>query len=217
VLGDMHEYQASGASEVLHNDPSRVHGNTDAQIKTLTGDATSAYVVPALRAAGFRTGPYLAPMAPTGPNENILVAMSGLRHVVATLIETPRLGTLSPTKRVAAQGIAIDALVKMLGERRALLASTTAGSAARATAEGAAGDPRYVFTSSTIGRAPCGYRLTGTQYTKLQRTLDLHGIRATASGSSWSVSLAQAAEPVIPLLMDSRAAYEVTSAQPLAC
>ncbi len=120
------------------------------------------------------------------------------------LVETPRLGTLSSLQRVKVHRTAIGAMMKMLGERSAELASTTTGAAQRAIAEGRAGDQRYYFVSPSVysDTPPCGYRLTDAQYQSTQRTLGLQGITATPAGGYWNVSGAQAAQPVIGLLLD---------------
>lgn len=217
LLGDMHEYQSSGASQVLFGNSTTLHRNVDAQITQTTSVANDSYVIPAVRDAGFSTGIY----GSTSPNvdESVMRQQAVLRHSPSVLVETPRLGTLSSSQRVKAHRTAIGAMMKMLGERTAELASTTTGAAQRAVAEGRAGNQRYYFVSPSVysDTPPCGYRLTDAQYQSTQRTLGLQGITATPAGGYWNVSAAQAAQPVIGLLLDSRGSQEMTAAQRIAC
>jgi predicted deacylase len=217
LLGDLHEYQSSGASGVLSGNPDTLHRNIDGQIRQTTSTVTNSYVIPALRGAGFSTGFYGSTSAEADPS--VMRQQAALRHSPSVLVETPRLGTLSPSQRVRAHRTAVGAMMKMLAERTAELTSTTAAAAQRAIAEGAAGSLRYYFTSPSTysDTPPCGYRLTDSQYRAVQPTLGLHGIAASSASGSWDVSMAQAAQPVIGLLLDSRAAAELTAAQRLSC
>ncbi|MDP9407200.1 MAG: DUF2817 domain-containing protein [Actinomycetota bacterium] len=217
LLGDMHEYQTSGASSVLFANPSKYHLNVDPQIGQLASTLHHSYAVPALTGAGFSTGLYWSDGSQA--DERVMRQQAMLRHTPSLLVETPRLGTLSPLRRVKAQSIAIGAMVKMVREKTAELASVTAASRQRATAEGAAGNQRYYYSSPSTysDTPPCGYRLTDSQYWGAQRTLGLHGISATSVNGSWTVSAAQASQPDIGLLLDSRAPYEVTTGQRLSC
>ncbi len=140
LLGDMHEYQSSGASQVLFGNPTTLHRNIDGQITQTTDVANNSYVIPAVRGAGFSTGIY----GSTSPDadESVMRQQAALRHSPSVLVETPRLGTLSSLQRVKVHRTAIGAMMKMLGERSAELASTTTGAAQRAIAEGRAGDQR---------------------------------------------------------------------------
>jgi predicted deacylase len=214
VLGDMHEYQTSGASQVLFSNPTMPHKDTDAQVAALANTLNASYVAPAVRAAGFSTGIY----GQSGTDESIMRQMSGLRHVASLLVETPRLGTLSHAQRVRAQRTAITSVLKMFHEKAGELASTTSGAAQRATAEGAAGNQRYWFSWTAYTDKPaCGYRLSDSQYQGAQRTLSLLGVRAAASSGGWNVTTAQPAQPIVGLLFDSRASQKLTTGQPLPC
>jgi hypothetical protein len=99
------------------------------------------------------------------------------------------------------------------------VASATRRAARRSVAAGAAGDGRYYFRSPTVysDTPPCGYRLTDAQYRPLQRTLALLGVAARRDGGSWVIPNAQATRPTIGLLLDGRAAREITSAQDVPC
>ncbi len=217
LIGDMHEYSASGATGVLLGDPSKFHLNVDPQIKQLAGTLHHSYVVPAVTNAGFSTGIYS-----TGSHEadeTVLRQQAALRHIPALLVETPRLGTLSPYRRVKAQHTAFGAIMRMARERTTELASATAAAPQRVAAEGAAGSQRYYYVSPSLysDAPPCGYRLTDSQYRAAQRTLGLHGIMAASASGSWTISAGQAAQPNIGLLLDSRAPREVTAGVRLPC
>jgi len=217
LLGDMHEYSQSGASRVLFADAGKLHLNVDPLIQQLANTLHRSYAIPAASAAGFSTGIYAS--SDHDADETVMRQLAALRHVPSLLVETPRLGTLSPFQRVKAQGIEIDAMVKMMREKSGELASTTASAAQRAIAEGAAGNQRYYYVSpSTYSSAPpCGYRLTDSQYQATQRTLGLHGVTAIRDAGSWRIPTAQAAQPIIGLLLDSRANREMTAGQRLSC
>lgn len=217
LLGDMHEYSTSGASRVLFADPERYHLNIDAEVKQTAATLLRSYVVPAETSAAFGTGLYSS--GNEEADETVLRQQSALRHTPSLLVETPRLGTLSPLRRVKAQSAAIGATIRMIRENTSALAATTAAAQRRATAEGAAGDQRYYYTSPNTysDTPPCGYRLTDSQYRSVQGTLALHGVSATPEGGTWIVSAAQGAQPDIGLLLDSRAPHEVSAGQRLAC
>jgi predicted deacylase len=217
LLGDMHEYSASGASGVLFGDPSKNHLNADPEITQLAGTLHRSYVVPALTGAGFTTGFYST--GSHAADETVMRQQAALRHTPALLVETPRLGTLSAYRRVKAQHTALGAIVRMARERTTELASATTGARRRAVAEGAAGDQRYYYVSPSLysDAPPCGYRLTDSQYRAAQRTLGLHGIMARSANGSWTISAGQAAQPSIGLLLDSRAPRELTAGARLPC
>ncbi len=219
VIGDLHEYQEAGASEVKHAEPRRLHANTDPQIVDATETLTNSYYLPAVKAAGFETGIYSSIGEDDEIGHVVMRQQAVLRHSVGLLVETPRLGTLSQLERVKAQRTAVGAMMKMLQQRRAELAATTNGAAQRAKAEGAAGDQRYYYTSPLTysDTPPCAYKLTNAQYQRTRRTLSLHGIAATAANGSWTIPTAQAAQPRIGLLLDERSDGEMIAARPVSC
>jgi len=215
LLGDMHEYPWEDG-KVLYGDPRALHRNIDPVIARLTATLNERYLAPALRRARFTTGYY--PSSGPEANESVMRQHAGLRHIPAFLLETSAAGPLPPARRVRAHRTGIAALVKMMRERRGLLASATRAAARRAIAAGAAGRP-YYFTSPTVYSLtpPCGYRLTDQQYRDVKRTLQLMGISARLENENWIVSAAQAARPTIGLLLDVRAARKLTAAQALPC
>ena len=63
---------------------------------------------------------------------------------------------------------------------------------------------------------PCGYLLTPEQFATVKGTLALLGARVKMAGDgSAYVPMAQAAEPVIPLLLDGRGTRHSVAATPV--
>jgi hypothetical protein len=216
LVSDMHEYKTAGARAVLLKNRS-FFPNTDSAIIKQISDANNLYLIPDLNAAGFATGFYDDPDSQSY-TPSMLTRMGPLRHATTVLIETPRMGTLSPLQRVGAQLKTTGALLRMWNARRSALMSTSNDAALRAVEEGAAGNARYHFTHAIYtDQPPCGYQLSTTQYDRSKPRLDLFGIRASAQGGGWSISMAQRAQPFIGLLLDSRATEELTAGQPLPC
>jgi len=132
LLGDFHEYKEPGASEVLFSNPATLHLDVDARIKQLSSQL-NRYAVPVVDAARFETGlyPTLTPEA----DASILRQRAALRHSPSLLVETPRRGTLSAVRRVAAHRAAMSAMFKMLREQTRKLAGTTTAARQDAAAE----------------------------------------------------------------------------------
>jgi len=70
-------------------------------------------------------------------------------------------------------------------------------------------------STSFADPAPCGYALTGKEFKTAATTMNLHGIDYKRRTRGAFVSMAQAAEPVIPLLLDARASRHKVEATPL--
>lgn len=216
LVSDMHEYPTEGVRSVLLKRTSTFFPSTDAAIVRQVSDANELYLIPDLTAAGFRAG-YYKDIASQAPSPNTLTRMSPLRHATAVLVETPRLGVLSPSQRVQAQLTTGYALQRMWNARRSTLRSTSEDSARRAEEAGAAGS-RYHFTDEIHADAPpCGYRLSAAQYDTLRWRFRLQGVEVSAANGGWTVPMAQRAWPLAGLLLDPRAAEELTTGQPLPC
>jgi len=215
VLGDMHEYPWAD-DKVLFGDPAKLHRNVDPEVAALTRTVNTAYVIPALRRAGFKTGYY--PSSGGEADESVMRQQAALRHVAPVLVETSSAGRLGPVQRVRAQRTAIGAIMKIARDRTRAVASATNGAGRRARAAGAA-RRGYWFTSPNgySDTPPCGYRLTDEQYREVRRTLGLMGIAARPDNGTWTISAAQASRPTIGLLLDGRSARELTAAQTLPC
>ena len=165
-----------------------------------------------------------------GPDEGILRNVGGLRHSIGILVEsatTPRL--TDPTeladdgmpRRVASQVATIDQALAFLAERGEEAMAVTAASRAAKAAEGAERSAPVYFDGQrqdstldssgpppseegTVDPPPCGYLLTPAQHEHVATTLDLLGVEVVATDDGVEVPMAQAAEPLIPLLLDER-------------
>jgi hypothetical protein len=241
VLHDAHEY--GGTPEVYDRDLIHLwprNRNVDGAVHRLARQLSQTYVDGAVQDAGFSTGIYGIYNGPDGEpiaqvagdeDERILRNMAGLRHSAGLLIESRIDDGLEDdpegnARRVDSHLAAMEGTLSMVLERGPQLARQTAAAARRAAAEGASGDTPYYLggadnrlptTAEVLLDPPCAYALTTEEYASAKRTLDLHGVRVTRSGGAVTVSMAQAAQPVIPLLLDERAEYEIAAGDPVAC
>ncbi|MEV0171613.1 M14 family metallocarboxypeptidase [Streptomyces sp. NPDC050803] len=189
------------------------------------------YVRPAAEADGYTTGTYgiwtdpvtgepIRQVAGDG-QERILRNMSGIKHAVGLLIESrvePLTDVPEPVnnlRRVNSQLSALDGLFGFAGERGAEVDAAT--SAARLAGwrdtgpvyvGGADNDPPE--PAEVIQDPPCGYRLTTDQYAQVKDELALHGVRTNGT----YVPLRQSLRALVPLLLDERAPYHLTAAEP---
>lgn len=241
VLHDAHEY--GGTPEVYDRDLIHLwprNRNVDSRVYDLARTLNDTYVGPTVRRAGFTSGIYGILNGPDGEpvaqvagdeDPRILRNMAGLRHVNGMLVESRIDDGLENdqagnNRRVDSQLAAIQGTFRFMREKGDVLARQTTAAAARAAAEGASGDSPYYLagadnrlpeTSEVVFDPPCAYTLTPAQYRDVKGTLDLHGVTAKTTGGVVTVTMAQAAQPVIPLLLDERADYELAKGTPVAC
>ena len=115
--------------------------------------------------------------------------------------------------------------VQMVIENRAQIQRQTAAAPVRAAAEGAAQsgvvyfagqDNRLPLAADEVDPTPmCGYQLSVEQLQSLRRTMRLHGIGWDRNATGAFVTMAQADQPLIPLLFDARSQYRLTEATPV--
>lgn len=163
-----------------------------------------------------------------GGDEGILRNAAGLRHAVGILVESAVTMNLTngpdeamtpavQRRRVASHRATIDCTLAYTRANAATLTAATSGAPVRKAAEGKARNvPVYLSgqdedtTVSGNGDEevtidpPCGYDLSAAQLKAVSALLDLQGIEREPRGSGARVPMAQAAEPVIPLLLDAR-------------
>ncbi len=243
LVHDLHEYGSTPDvydRQLIHLWPR--NRNVDKQVYDNSVELNTDFVAPKVERAGYSTGIYGIWNGPDGEQiaqiagdgqERILRNMAGLRHSVGILVEANNDPTTPQEeadesalnkRRVVTHSIAVGASFDMFRKQHRQIEAATESSPARATAEGAAGDKPFYFgggdnelppSNQVTVDPPCGYRLTAAQYGQIQTALDLHGIAVQQSGATYTVSMAQPAQGVIPLLMDARGQFEVVQAQPL--
>ena len=218
--------------------------NTDKAVHDLALKLGRDYLVPAAEAAGYTTDEYgqyevadndVYQSAGDG-DEGIMRNAMGLRHVLGILVETRvdadvRQSPMEPLQNAQVQRRRVDShmsmlrgLLRFMAERGEETSRVTAAAARGKAHEGAfqtapvyfdGADNQEPSAENTVNPPPCGYRLTDEQVAKLGPRLDLHGIRWSRVDIGPFVPLSQAAEPIIPLLLDARGSRNVVEAAPL--
>lgn len=171
-----------------------------------------------------------------GINRNLM----GLRHSIGILVESGVTQSLitdpgevmtpvNQQRRVDSQKATIDCTLQWMRENADRAVAAQAGSVQRKIEEGRAQSAPVYFqgqdedttiTSSapeTIAddTPPCAYDLTAEQAEEMAEVFGLQGITSAPKAGGSRVTMAQAAEPVIPLLLDpqneDRGAVEATA------
>ncbi|MEU6257221.1 M14 family metallocarboxypeptidase [Streptomyces sp. NPDC047043] len=233
VVYDLHEYTPTPKyydKDLFDLWPRNL--NTDETVHDEAETLSQEYVRPAARQAGYTTGTYGIwtdpvtgdPIKQTAGDgqERILRNMSGVKHSVGLLIES-RVDPLTEVdeatnnrRRVDSQLAALDGLFDFTDEHRAQVETATGTARRVGYADtgpiylgGADNDPPE--PSEVIQDPPCGYRLTDAQYTEVKDELALHGVKSRGS----YVPLRQPLRALVPLLLDARAPYHLTSGEPV--
>lgn len=243
AVHDAHEY--GGAPDIYDRELIRLwprNLNVDEDVRDLAIALAEDYIDPLLQFEGYTTGEYGIIYGPDGrpiaqvagsEDERIMRNMMGLRHSVGQLIESlvndfddDETETENKLRRVRTQVLAIQASLALVLEQGSALQDETESAAEEAAAEGAAGDMPYFFAGAdnmlpSLGSVdlspPCAYTMSVEDFRGVRRTLNLHGIETSRGGGTVTVSMAQAAQPVIPLLLDERANYNLVDASPVEC
>ena len=170
-------------------------------------------------------------------DEGIARNAMGLRHSLGILAETrvdadPTNSLIEAVDAAAVARRRVDShlviareALRFLGERGDEAAGVTAAAAAAKAQEGedrsapvyfGGADNQEPAAEDVVFPPPCGYALSAAQYQEVEGTLALLGARAeVARNGSAVVPMDQAAEPVIPLLLDERGTRHSVEGTPL--
>lgn len=145
---------------------------------------------------------------PGSANERVLRNIAGLRYGAGVLVETSH-GMSDEHRATVQEAMVAETLAYTVANVDTILDDALADEADRIAAgvTGAAFD----LGSTVLDPAPLGYRLTGSQAAALTFHLDVFGIARTGP-SNLIVPMAQAAQPVIPFLLDPDAAFGAAAA-----
>ena len=219
--------------------------NVDAQVRDLSRTLAREYIGKGARAAGYtadeyglyKVGEQEVTETAGGKDERICRNTVGLRHGLGVLVESavsqdPRRGPAEllstaavQRRRVASQRQVLADTLRFMREQGDLAAAASTGAAVRKAREGAersapvywaGADNDPPAATDVLFPPPSGYRLTAAQADQTAELLALHGITGARQGNGdLIVSMAQSAEPLIPLLLDARGAFDVVAAEPL--
>ncbi len=228
--------------EVLYLWPRNL--NIDDGVHDMAEELGRNYILPDSEKAGYSADEYgqyeladndIHQSAGDG-DEGIMRNAMGLRHSLGVLVETavtedPRNsplelidGAMVKRRRVDAHLAVTASVLRFIRERGSEARDLTAGAAVRKAREGrdrsapvyfGGADNAAPAPEDVVDPPPCGYRLTPAQVAEHRTVLDLLGIRSQKAGGGAFVPMGQAAEPVIPLLLDARGNRHSVEGEPV--
>jgi len=171
-------------------------------------------------------------------DDGIMRNAMGLRHSLGILIETAvsadatnNLGeevlssASNQRRRVAGHSHVIDCTLEWVEDRGEEMREVTATAPLRKQGEGVAQNVPVYFGGADndppsgneeVYPPMCAYDLSAADVAETEQALALHGIQAfEQEGGVVRVPMGQAAEPIIPLLLDGRGSRNVVSATPV--
>ncbi|MCP9211560.1 M14 family metallopeptidase [Streptomyces sp. NEAU-Y11] len=240
---DLHEYTPTVPyymKDVLTLWPRNL--NTADAVHKEAHTLSNSYVRPSAEAAGYPAGDYGIwtdpetgePIKQTAGDgqERILRNTLGVKNSVGLLVET-RAEAITPEeesdpalnnrRRVTSHLASLDGAFAYVTKRRGSIEAATTASRLAGLADrgpvylgGADNDP--ASEDEILKDPPCGYRLDAAQYNDVRDELALHGVKTRpvpGSDGEAFVPLRQSARALVPLLLDDRAAYHLTSGRPV--
>ncbi len=218
--------------------------NVDPAVRDMSRTLAEEYIGKGARAAGFTADEYgLFKAGSTeviqtagDEDEGICRNAVGLRHSLGILVESavtqdPRNGPAEVVsaaavklRRVASQTQVTRDTLRFLREQGTVARHVSETAPARKAEEGRRRNAPVYFggadndppaPSQVVFPPPAAYLLTTAQAAELRDQLRLHGIVARRVGKDVRVEMAQAAKPVIPLLLDGRGRRHVTEGRPV--
>ena len=217
--------------------------NVDQAVHDLSKELAEDFIAAGARAAGFsadeyglyKAGPQEVTQTAGDEDEGICRNAVGLRHSLGILVEsavsmdvTNGPGEVTSAaainlRRVASQTQVTRDTLRFMREKGALARAASEGAPQRKALEGQRRSAPVYFAGAdndppaaefVVDPPPAAYALTLAQSEQVAGLLALHGIRTRRSGSEILVNMGQAAEPVIPLLLDARGKRHVVAATP---
>ncbi|MFE9118179.1 M14 family metallocarboxypeptidase [Streptomyces sp. NPDC007172] len=206
------------------------------EARVLSGD----YVRRAAQRAGFSTGTYGiwsdpstgAPVKQVAGDgqERILRNTAAVKHAIALLIESRvdaateaerKSPETNKRRRVTSQLTGLGGLFGFVTDRREAIEAATARSRLAGHRDQgplylAGADNTRPRPSEILDPPPCGYRLTAAQYERVGDQLALHGLQLHRMPDGGAVApLRQPLRSLVPLLLDGRAHFGLTAAEPI--
>lgn len=228
--------------EVLYLWPRNL--NVDPAVRDLSRTLAEEYIGKGARAAGYTADEYglyalgseQVVQTAGDEDEGICRNAVGLRHSLGVLVESavtgdPRNSPLElvddavlQTRRVASQTQVTRDALRFLREQGEVARHVSETAPVRAAEHGRRRDTPVYFGGAdnappteeqVVFPPPTAYLLTGEQATGLSDQLRLHGVAGRRVGSDVRVEMGQAAEPMIPLLLDPRGRRHLVEGRPV--
>ena len=218
--------------------------NVDAAVRDLSRTLAEEYIGKGARAAGYtadeyglyKVGPQEVTQTAGDEDEGICRNAVGLRHSLGILVESavtadPRNGPAEVVdgaalnlRRVASQTQVTRDTLRFLRDQGEVARFVSERAPERKAEEGrrrsapvyfGGADNRPPTEDEVLDPPPAAYLLDAEQAKEVADVLRLHGIAARRVGKDVRVDLGQAAEPVIPLLLDARGRRHLVEGRPV--